>query len=61
MQDAISACGEIIADAPRRAEGAVGDEKYICKLVDGQFADGVEVCLWSVGGAHLEGFLFELS
>ena len=43
MQDAVAACGEIIADASRRAEGAVGDEQYIYKLVDGQFADGVEV------------------
>ena len=56
MQDAVAACGEIITDASRRAEGAVGDEKYICELVDGQFADGVVVCRRSVGGAR---FVFQ--
>ena len=62
MQDAVAACREITADASRRAEGAVGDEEYIYKLLDGQFADGVIVGLWgSVGCAHLKGLLFGLS
>ena len=51
MQDAVAACREVPADAPRRAEGTVGDEQYICKLVDGQVADGVEVGLWCVDAA----------
>lgn len=51
MQDAVAACREVPADTPRRAEGTVGDEQYICKLVDGQVADGVEVCCRSVDAA----------
>ena len=49
MQDAIAAFGEKTADASRRAEveGVVGNEQYIYKLVDGQFADGVVVCFGS--------------
>lgn len=59
MQDAIAACGEKTADASWRAEGesAVGNEQYICKLVDGQVADGVEVCCRSVDAARFV-FLF---
>ena len=58
MQDAVAACREITADASRRAEGAVGDEEYIYKLVDGQCTDGVVVCCRSVDAAH---FVFLLT